>query len=66
MKYPGSKGAPHIPVRPSWSGIDTAQPSARAAAISRYSSWASEPMACARRRNAYDGKQRDDTASIAH
>ena len=23
-------------------------------------------MACARRRNAYDGKQRDDTASIAH
>ena len=46
-RYPGSYGAPHVPLMPSWSGTETAQPSARAAEISRNSSWAREPVALA-------------------
>ena len=66
MRYPGSNGAPHMPWQPSWSGTDTAQPSARSAAISSNSSCASAPTALAPRRSAYDGKQRSATASMAH
>ena len=55
-----------MPLGPSWSGTDTTQPSASAAATRRYSSWAIEPTALACLRSAYDGKQRAATASMAH
>ena len=55
-----------MPSVPSWSGTETAHPSASAAATSRNSICASDPTAFAPRRIAYDGKHRPATASIAH
>ena len=55
-----------MPWQPSWSGTETAQPSANAAAISRNSACVNAPIAPAPRRSAYDGKHCDATASIAH
>ena len=51
-------GAPHSPWVPSWSGTDTAQPSASAAATRRYSSCAKDPSACGTPAHRIGGKQR--------
>ena len=59
-------GRAHAPARPSWSGTETAQPSAKAAAIEELE-LRERPGASERRRAARKtGNSAEVTASIAH